>query len=87
MEPSDKIVLQKDANRYTFELKDVDLKQAGPITVKATNEVGTLSASAKLIVNELPQVDIELEDGEGDQKAAGQLLLITFDTNITTSYQ
>ncbi len=59
--PSDKVILQKDGTKYTLELKDVDLKQAGIVTVKATNEAGTLSASAKLTVNQLLDVDIALE--------------------------
>ncbi len=68
--PSDKVVLQKDGNKYTLELKDVDLKQAGPVSVKATNEAGTLNASAKLIVNQLPEVDVELAPEEEAQEAA-----------------
>jgi hypothetical protein len=40
------------------------------VSVKATNDAGTLSASAKLIVNTLPEADLSLEPVELAQAAS-----------------
>ena len=50
LEPSDHIVYEKEGDNYALVIKGVELKEAGKYTVKATNEVGSLSAKAKLKV-------------------------------------
>ncbi len=51
LEPSDTIVYSQDGNKYTVTLKDVKVSQSGLYVVKATNEVGQMSASCRLKVN------------------------------------
>ena len=50
LEPSDDIVYEKEGDNYALVIKGVELIQAGKYTVKATNEVGSLDAMAKLKV-------------------------------------
>jgi hypothetical protein len=50
LEPSDSIIYTKDGNKYSLTLKTVQLKATGTYNVKATNPMGTQSASAKLKV-------------------------------------
>ena len=50
MEPSEHIVYGKEGDNYALIIKGVELKEAGKYSVKATNEVGNISAKAKLKV-------------------------------------
>ena len=50
LEPADHIVYEKEGDNYALVIKGVEMKQAGKYTVKATNEVGSLEAMAKLKV-------------------------------------
>ena len=51
LEPSERILCERDGDKYTLTLKDTVVKQTGQYTVKANNEMGKLEASAKLKVN------------------------------------
>ena len=48
--PSEHILCEKEGDNYALTIKGVELKEAGKYSVKATNEVGSLSAMAKLKV-------------------------------------
>ena len=48
---SERIIMQKDGDKYTLQIKKAVIKEAGLYSVKATNDQGTLSADAKLKVN------------------------------------
>ena len=49
--PSARIIYsQKESDIYTLTIKDTKKEEAGMFTVKATNEVGDVSASARLKV-------------------------------------
>ena len=50
LEPSDRVLLEKDGNDYTLVIKGVALKEAGTYTVKAFADLGTESADANLTV-------------------------------------
>ena len=50
LEPSDRVLLEKDGNDYTLVIKGVALKEAGIYTVKAFADLGTESADAMLTV-------------------------------------
>ena len=50
LEPSDTIVYEQDGNKHGLLIKTAQLDQAGPYSVKITNEVGTFSAMARLKV-------------------------------------
>ena len=50
LEPSEHILYEKEGDNYALIIKGVDLKEAGKYSVKATNEVGSLDAMAKLKV-------------------------------------
>jgi len=43
-------VYEKEGDNYALIIKGVELKEAGKYSVKATNEVGSLTAKAKLKV-------------------------------------
>ena len=44
-------MFESDADKYVVVLRGVLLKEAGVYRVEATNEIGSLTASAKLTVN------------------------------------
>lgn len=50
LEPSERIIFERDGNNYSVTLKETVIKQTGPYTVKATNPVGSTSAVANLKV-------------------------------------
>ena len=50
LEPSDRILYEEDGENYALVIKDVKKEEAGMVTVTATNDQGTMSASARLKV-------------------------------------
>ena len=50
LEPSEKFVYEKDGNVHTLHIKGVKKDEEGMVTVKAINELGDMSASARLRV-------------------------------------
>ena len=48
---SDRIIMEKDGNKYKLTIKAAEVKEAGQYTIKASNSEGSLSANAKLKVN------------------------------------
>ena len=50
LEPSERVIYEKEGNNYALVLKTVDLKEAGTYTVKAFADLGTISADANLTV-------------------------------------
>lgn len=51
LEPSDRIIYEKEGNNYALVLKCVNLGEAGMYTVKVFADLGTISADATLTVN------------------------------------
>lgn len=51
LKPSKRIIYEHDGTKYSLLIKETVVKETGPITVKATNPVGTMSATAQLKVN------------------------------------
>lgn len=50
LEPSERIIYEKDGQKHALVIKSAELKEAGSYTVKAINVAGTMSATAKLKV-------------------------------------
>jgi len=50
LEPSDRVIYEKEGNNYALVLKNVNLTEAGTYTVKAIADLGTISADATLTV-------------------------------------
>ena len=48
---SERIVMEQDGTKYKLTIKAAELKEAGQYTIKATNDQGSLSANAKLVVS------------------------------------
>ena len=48
---SERIIMEREGTKYTLTIKAAELKEAGQYTIKATNDQGSLSANAKLVVN------------------------------------
>lgn len=62
LEPSEKMVVETlPENMFRLTLKDVRKTQAGMVTVRAVNEVGDMSASARLRIKGLLYIDIRHE--------------------------
>jgi len=50
LEPSERIIYTKEGESYSLNMKEVKKSEEGIIGIKATNEAGQMSASARLRV-------------------------------------
>ena len=50
VEPSDKVILEQEGTKYKVTFKTCEVKQTGPISIKATSDAGSATAKAKLTV-------------------------------------
>jgi hypothetical protein len=48
---SDRVVTVKEGQKHTLVIKDTKRDETGNVTVKATNDTGSITGSAKLTVN------------------------------------
>lgn len=60
LEPSERILFERDGNNYSVTFKETVVKQTGSYTVKATNAVGSTSAVANLKVKPKGKVNCDL---------------------------